>query len=404
MIRLAAIIVGAALAFSTATAGALAQAPAPQAGAAETAKPVRIGYLGLTDDPRHAAFYANTEIELAPADDPTLGAQLAIEDGKFMTSAVGVDMSLDVQRAKDVAGLMDTLKAMVGAGERFVLVDLPGDLLDKIAAQAKGMKVTLINISAPDNDLRSACYPELLDTAASDRMETDALVQFLVKHNWTKVLILEGSTARDKAFAQSFADSARRLRLNIVDTREFTLSKNPVQRTQNNTLLITSNADYDVVFVADTGLEFARYLPYATQLARPVIGSTGLVASEWHWTWDENGAPQVLHRFLDLSKGVKMTDTDWAAWIAVKSVIQAYLRAGSTDPEKVDAYLRSDKLAADGSKGKTQSYRPWSGQMRQPLLLHTADAVIATAPIAGFEHRTNDLDTLGLDQPESKCR
>jgi hypothetical protein len=30
--------------------------------------------------------------------------------------------------------------------------------------------------------------------------------------------------------------------------------------------------------------------------------------------------------------------------------------------------------------------------------------VIARAPMEKFEHATNDLDTLGVDRPESTCR
>jgi len=30
--------------------------------------------------------------------------------------------------------------------------------------------------------------------------------------------------------------------------------------------------------------------------------------------------------------------------------------------------------------------------------------VIARAPLEGFLHQTNNLDTLGRDQPESACR
>jgi ABC transporter substrate binding protein (PQQ-dependent alcohol dehydrogenase system) len=367
------------------------------------ATPVTIGYLGLDNDPRHAALYANTHIELAPADDPTQGAQMGIEDSSFIASAAGIELALDVERAADVAGLMADLKAMAGNGERFVLLDLPGDLAAEVARQAEALRLTLINISAPDNALRSSCEHDLLDTAASDRQLTDALAQFLRTRNWTRVLVLVGGTDRDKAFAQSFADSARRLRLSIVDTRSFSVRRNPSEREQNDTLLVTGGIDYDVVFVADSEREFARTLRYETQLPRPVIGSAGLTPLAWHWAWDRNGAPQVQHRFLALSRGRHMTSADWAAWIAVKSIVDAYSRAGSLSSDAVDAYLRSPDLASDGSKGLTQNYRPWSGQMRQPILLATDDAVIDAAPLPGFEHQTNTLDTLGEDRPESKC-
>ena len=50
------------------------------------------------------------------------------------------------------------------------------------------------------------------------------------------------------------------------------------------------------------------------------------------------------------------------------------------------------------------SFRSWDGQMRMPITLSTADAVIEAAPIDGFEHEVTTLDTLGTDQPEFVCK
>lgn len=393
-----------ALLVSAGPAEAKVKLPPASTGEAGPSRNVTIGYLGLGNDPRRQPFYADTEIELAPADDPVLGVKLGLSDEKIVTDAAGLSVGLDVENASDIDGLTAALKAMAEKGERFVVVDLPDTMTAQLAEAAKDMNVTLLNIGAHADALREACYPDLLHVAASDRQESDALVQMLVTHGWSKVLVLVGSNDRDKAMAKSFTDSAKRMRLDIVDTRQFSLSRDPMERGKNNTLLVTGNADYDVVYVADTGEEFARYLPYRTQLARPVIGTTGLVAGEWHWAWDRYGAPQVQHRFEKLAGGRHMTDVDWAGWMAARTLMDAYSRAGSTNPDDVDNYLRSDDLRSDGSKGVSLNYRPWSGQLRQPILLSTADAVIAAAPLAGFEHQTNDLDTLGEDKPESKCR
>ncbi len=49
------------------------------------------------------------------------------------------------------------------------------------------------------------------------------------------------------------------------------------------------------------------------------------------------------------------------------------------------------------------SVRPWDHQLRQAILLATGDAVVASAPLPDFLHATNELDTLGDDQPETPC-
>ena len=57
----------------------------------------------------------------------------------------------------------------------------------------------------------------------------------------------------------------------------------------------------------------------------------------------------------------------------------------------------------DGNKGLAVSVRHWDHQLRQAILLAAPYAVIAQTPIEGFLHKTNNLDTLGDDEPESPC-
>jgi ABC transporter substrate binding protein (PQQ-dependent alcohol dehydrogenase system) len=84
--------------------------------------------------------------------------------------------------------------------------------------------------------------------------------------------------------------------------------------------------------------------------------------------------------------------------------MSAYGKSRATDPAQVDAYLRGPRFAVDGSKGVQLSFRPWDGQLRMPILLSTADAVIEVAPLPGFEHEMSALDTLGTDEPEHACK
>ncbi len=54
-------------------------------------------------------------------------------------------------------------------------------------------------------------------------------------------------------------------------------------------------------------------------------------------------------------------------------------------------------------KGFPGSSRPWSRQLRQAILLSTADVVVGLAPVEGVLHKDNNLDSLGLDAPEFTC-
>ena len=71
--------------------------------------------------------------------------------------------------------------------------------------------------------------------------------------------------------------------------------------------------------------------------------------------------------------------------------------------EGVRAYLLSDQLRFDAYKGQQADYRAWNQQLRQNLLVSVHNAVVARTPMEKFEHAVNDLDTLGVDAPETDC-
>ena len=58
-----------------------------------------------------------------------------------------------------------------------------------------------------------------------------------------------------------------------------------------------------------------------------------------------------------------------------------------------------EKLSLDTVKGNPGSFRGWDYQLRAPLLLSTADAVIERAPLPQYLHQTNVLDTSALTRP-----
>ena len=99
----------------------------------------------------------------------------------------------------------------------------------------------------------------------------------------------------------------------------------------------------------------------------------------------------------------RMGEPDWGAWVSLKTIAMAIARAQSTNATDVADHLRNGKFRVDGSKGPGMGIRPWNNQLRQPLLLTTNDWTLTRAPIKGFKHRTNDLDTLGYGNQDSTC-
>ena len=365
---------------------------------------IDFGYLSLSRDDRYHEdrIYARN---LAQGEgEPEPGLAVALRESRFNAKAAGVELGEKQARAKDGKGLVEALERLSGEGTRYFLIDAPGPVVAEVAAAVKGRDLLLFNISAHDDALRQElCQANLLHTVPSHAMRADAMAQYLVSKKWRSVLLLRGPLAEDALIAKAFERSAKRFGIKIEATRDFILSNDPRERDQGNVGLLTSNADYDVVFVADSDGEFARSVPYRTVRPRPVVGAEGLVATGWHWSWERNGAPQLNSRFERKAKA-RMGEAGWAAWMAAKTVVEAMQRTGGADFGKIRDYLLGPKITIDGFKGHRLSFRSWNHQLRQPMLLATHNAVIERAPIQGFMHQTNTLDTLGFDQRESQCK
>jgi ABC transporter substrate binding protein (PQQ-dependent alcohol dehydrogenase system) len=269
-----------------------------------------------------------------------------------------------------------------------------------------GRDVLLLNVSAREDVLRGEfCAAHLLHVIPSQAMLADALGQYAAAMQWREILLLVGPSKEDEALGLAFATSVQRFGGEVVETRRFVASNDPRQREQNNIRLLTQGVDYDAVLVVDSTADFSRYFTYQTVLPRPVIGSVGLVPSAWHWTFERHGAPQLNQRFARRVDGRRrMAPQEYAAWLAVRAVVEAHAKARTADFTAVAAALRGPDLNVDAYKGFPATFRAWDNQLRQPILLHTADATIALAPLTRFLHQHNRLDTLGVDEPQSTCR
>lgn len=368
------------------------------------AETVRFAWLELDQDARYDERRTFFRTLSRPLGSPYAGAEVAMREARFVGQALKVEFKLERAAGADAKALLAHIDTLHRDGVRYFLVDAPAAVVAELGRATRGRELLLFNVSAADDALRQAqCQPHLFHTLPAHAMQTDALAQFLVSKKWRSVLLLEGPLADDKLLAAAFAASAKRFGIKIVDRRAFVLSNDPRQRDQGNIALLSGGADYDAVFVADSDGEFARGVPYRTVKPRPVVGSEGLVGEAWHWAWERHGAPQLTSRLIKQA-GRHPGSADWAAWIAVKAVVEAVVRTDNAPFAKQVAYLGGDEITIDGFKGNRLGFRPWDRQLRQPILIATHNAVIERAPIAGFLHPTNNMDTLGFDQRDSQCK
>jgi ABC transporter substrate binding protein (PQQ-dependent alcohol dehydrogenase system) len=315
----------------------------------------------------------------------------------------GARLVLEVVEVADAAGAQAAARKAEQAGHLALLTDLQSALT--LAAADAAAKTPVINVGQAADALREAqCRKNLWHTAPSDRMKVDALAQTLTARKWSQVLLLSGPSELDKARSATAQAAIKRYGLNLVATKPFKLSADPRERDLANPLLLTGTATtptYDAVWVVDSDGEFANGLPYRTALPRPVVGDAGLVAVAWSPKFERFGAPQVTRR-LTKAVGRPMNAHDWPAYLAGRAIVSAVAAHPKGPAAAIHQTLATQEM--DASKGTVMTFRPWDGQLRQPVFLTDGHNVVATAPAEGVLHPKNNLDTLGADAPEKRCK
>ena len=354
------------------------------------------------DDPR----LERSRIERPALGQPTgtvaAALALALQDSKLELDAAGASLLIDTVRVASAAAAKDAAGKAESGGAVALLADLPADWL---LAAVDASKLPMLNLGEAADRLRQRdCRLRLWHVLPSERMRADALAQILAARRWAQVLLLVGPLPADHERAASARAAIKRYGLKLVAEKPFKLSADPRERDLANPMLLTGTAaagSYDVVWVVDADAEFARALPYRTALPRPVVGDAGLVALTWHASFERFGAPQISRRFAKAA-GRPMTGQDWAGWLAGKALVGAAVAAPRGPAPAFHKALADAEL--DGSKGVAMGFRPWDGQLRQPMLLGDGMSVVATAPVDGILHPKNALDTLGADAPEKLCK
>ena len=54
--------------------------------------------------------------------------------------------------------------------------------------------------------------------------------------------------------------------------------------------------------------------------------------------------------------------------------------------------------------GVKVSFRSWNNQLRQPILIAAPRSMVTVSPQEGYIHPFSELDTIGVDKPESTCK
>ena len=366
---------------------------------------VGIGYL------RHAGVKSTLSLAAQPAEnDGVAGALLAIEDnnttGKFLNQHFTLT-ELRLKEGDDVTAAANKLADHDGT----IVLDLPADEVLKVADTLRDRGTVLFDAGSIDDRLREQdCRANVVHVAPTRSMLADALAQYLVWKQWKRWLLVSGSHDNDKLYADALRRAASRFGAKIVQERTFQ-DTGGARRTDSGVTLIqrqmpvfTQEAPaYDVLVAADESEVFAAYLPYRTWDPRPVAGSAGLVPTSWDASHDQWGAVQIQNRFLKQNSR-RMTALDMQAWTATRVIGEAISRTNSADPKTVFSFIKGKDFSVAAFKGTRLTLRDWNLQLRQPILLADGRMVVSVSPQEGFLHQVSELDTLGVDRPETKCK
>jgi ABC transporter substrate binding protein (PQQ-dependent alcohol dehydrogenase system) len=367
---------------------------------------LKIGYLGRIDRAETISL-----LEQPASNNGVAGAQLAIEDNNTTGKFLGQSFLLEAARLKGGDDPVVAMMQLADRGVSLIIVDLPAEMLLKVADAARERSVFLFNVSAADDRLRQGdCRSDVIHVAPSHSMLADGLAQYLVWKRWRRWLLVLGSHDSDKLYADALRRAAGRFGTKIVQERVFPDSggarrtDSGLVQIQSQIPLFTQSApDYDVLVAADESQVFASYLPYRTHDPRPVAGSAGLVPTSWDASLDQWGAIQLQDRFIRLFSR-RMTALDMQAWTAVRMIGEAGARVNSSDPKILVGYMKGPDFAVAAFKGRKLTVRDWDLQLRQPILLTDGRVIVSVSPQEGFLHQFSELDTLGIDRPETKCR
>ena len=350
-------------------------------------------------------------LDIAPADDGVAGAKLGIADNNTTGKFVNQSFSLDVVENASADELISAATAKVASGTGFILADMdPADLL-KLADALAGKEAIILNVGSADDSLREEnCRANVLHTPPTRTMVADALGQYFAWKKWTDWFLISGPQPEDKLFADAIKRTAKRFGAKIVEEREFTYDSGSrradggFEQVQQQIPSFTQGAkEHDVVMVADEGQLFGDYIAYRTWSPRLVAGTAGLTAASWHPALELWGGTQFQNRFKRLASR-HMRTLDYDAWVATRTIGEAATRKNTNKFADINAYIHSPEFEVAAFKGVKTTYRAWNGQLRQPLIVTTPKLLVSISPQQGFLHQLTELDTLGLDKPETKCK
>ena len=368
---------------------------------------IQIVHLNRVIEREPTIYSINPEV----IDNGILGSKMGIKDNNTTGKFTNQNFELIEKKITKKESAKQVFEEFRKEKYKFFILNVSKDDFAEIQSSDLIEDSIVINASLKDNNLRNQnCNKNILHTAPSYKMVSDALIQFLKKKNWTKLLLISGVNERDKQFADSIKLSSDRFGLKITNEKIWDMTHDFRRTADLEILKFTQGEKYQVLVLADegntfgdSGNSFGDYIPYRTWKPTVVVGGEVLKPTSWHFAHEQWGGNQMQSRFLKQSKRL-MTNIDFNSWVGVRTFGEAITRTKSLDPKILLEKIMDEEFNLAAYKGKPVSYRNWNGQLRQPILLVTPRALVSVSPQPGFVHPRTELDTLGIDETDSECK
>ena len=167
-----------------------------------------------------------------------------------------------------------------------------------------------------------------------------------------------------------------------------------------------ANVEYQIIVVADEDQAFGPFMPYrGGGDARPVAGTTGLIATTWSPGHEKWGATQANNNFEKDFKRL-MLPIDYQAYVAARTIGEAVSRNSGGDVAKVSPSSMARSFSSLPSRASSSNIALETASFASRLIA-TDKVPVSVSPQRGFQHASHpeiEADTLGIDEPESKCK
>ena len=332
------------------------------------------------------------------------GAQIAIIDSNKSAKFLNQNFNLETKVSYDENELISTFEEFIKNKNQYVILNVEDSLLEKLLKNPLSKDVLLINASSENTNLRKTiCEKNLLHTIASNAMLYDGLMQFLVKRDFKKILLLSGTNPKDLLIKEDIKRAAKKFGAKIVAEKSWENNSDIRRKASDEFPAFTQAKDYDVILLADYYGDFGEFVYFNSWLPRPVAGTQGLTPVLWHKVIEQWGAAQMQSRFEKFASRW-MEPKDYSNWLAVRTIITAISKTNTANFKTNLDFIYSDDFDVAAYMGRKLSFRDYNGQIRIPISLVQPKALISTSPQVEFLHPITDLDTLGIAPHEMECK